>query len=222
MLGAVSGGQADWVVDYTAIDWARVALVVIDVQNDFVDGAMPVPGTVEILPQLRHLVEAFRSAGRPIAHVIRLYSASGGDVDLVRRADIESGRRVVSPGSSGAEIPYALTGGTPVRVDAELLLTGAPQILGEREVLLYKPRWSAFHRTRLQAWLEQQNVSSVVVAGCNLPNCPRATLFDASERDLPAGLVIDAVSQTSPERLADLRRIGVHGLTVDQVVHALG
>lgn len=207
--------------DYTAIDWARVALVVIDVQNDFVDGAMPVPGTVEVLPQLRDLVEVFRSAGRPIAHVIRLYDPSGVDVDLVRRADVESGQRVVSPGSRGADLPAVLTGGTPVRMDAELLLTGAPQTLGDREVALYKPRWSAFYRTGLPAWLDEQDVSSVVVAGCNLPNCPRATLFDASERDLPAGLVVDAVSQTSPERIADLRRIGVHALTVEQVLHAL-
>ena len=209
-------------VDYTAIDWARVALVVIDVQNDFVDGALPVSGTVEILPQLRDLVEAFRSAGRPIAHVIRLYDPSGVDVDLVRRADIESGQRVVSPGSHGADLPAVLTGGTAVRMDAELLLTGAPQTLGDREVALYKPRWSAFYRTELQAWLDEQDVSSIVVAGCNLPNCPRATLFDASERDLPAGLVVDAVSQRSPERIADLRRIGVHALTVEQVLHALG
>ena len=26
-------------------------------------------------------------------------------------------------------------------------------------------------------------VDTIVVAGCNLPNCPRATLFEASERD---------------------------------------
>jgi len=61
----------------------------------------------------------------------------------------------------------------------------------------------------------------VVVAGCNLPNCPRATLFDASERDLRAVLVTDTVSQSTPERLADFRLIGVNLLTAEQVVAAL-
>lgn len=50
----------------------------------------------------------------------------------------------------------------------------------------------------------------MVVAGCNLPNCPRATLFDASERDYRAVVVEDATSQVTPERLHDLRLIGVN------------
>jgi nicotinamidase-related amidase len=75
--------------------------------------------------------------------------------------------------------------------------------------VIFKPRWSAFHRTELEALLHAQNCDTVVVAGCNLPNCPRATLFDATERDFRTVLVSDAVSQTSPERVADLERIGV-------------
>jgi len=54
-------------VDYTKPEWARSALLVIDMQNEFVlaDGASPVPGTAEILDRLAELVEAFRRAGRP-------------------------------------------------------------------------------------------------------------------------------------------------------------
>jgi len=46
-----------------------------------------------------------------------------------------------------------------------------------------------------------------VVAGCDLPNCPRATLFEAGMRDLRTVLVTDAVSRTSDERIADLAAI---------------
>jgi nicotinamidase-related amidase len=63
-------------------------------------------------------------------------------------------------------------------------------------------------------------VDTVVVAGCNLPNCPRATLFDASNRDFRTVLVTDAVSQASPERLADVERIGVERRTTREVVAA--
>jgi nicotinamidase-related amidase len=75
---------------------------------------------------------------------------------------------------------------------------------------MFKPRWSAFYRTDLDRHLHDLAVTTVVVAGCNLPNCPRATLFDASERDYRSVLVTDATSQATPQRLHDLELIGVH------------
>lgn len=101
------------------------------------------------------------------------------------------------------------------------MLAGQPQSVGPDEVIFYKPRWSAFFRTELQSWLAERQVMSVLVAGCNLPNCPRATLFDATERDFRAGAVTDAVSQVRPDRLADLALIGVQQVTVDEVLQHL-
>lgn len=208
-------------MDYTAIEWSTSALLIIDVQNDFVDGAMPVEGTKEILPQLAGVIAAFRTARRPIAHVIRLYVPGGSDVDLVRRRDIEGGLQAAAPGSSGAAIPISLTQDRSVELDTDYLLAGSPQLLSDDEAIFYKPRWSAFFRTDLLEWLTGRGVTSVVVAGCNLPNCPRATLFDASERDLRAALVADATSQVTQERLADLALIGVHTCTAREIQAAL-
>jgi nicotinamidase-related amidase len=109
-----------------------------------------------------------------------------------------------------------------VVLDPAALLAGRPQTIGEREIVLYKPRWSGFYRTALEAWLREQGCDTVVVAGCNLPNCPRATLFDASERDFRTVLVRDAVSQVTEERVADLERIGVNVVTVDSLRKAVG
>lgn len=205
--------------DHVRPHYDTSALVLIDVQRDFIDGAMPVPGTAEVLPRLVALAEGFRAAGRPVAHVIRLYQPGGSDVDLVRRASIEAGVSIVAPGTPGAGIPSSLVG--DLEPDGDLLLSGEPQPLGEREVIIAKPRWSAFHRTGLEEWLRGWDVDTVVVAGCNLPNCPRATLFDASERDLRTVLVTDAVSQTSEERLADLQLIGVTLAPTDAVLARL-
>ena len=109
----------------------------------------------------------------------------------------------------------------PVRLDSALLLARQMQSVGKREVVLFKPRWSGFYRTGLEEWLRQEGCDTVVVAGCNLPNCPRATLFDASERDFRAVLVTDAVSATTEERLVDLERIGVHLYTTETAIDAL-
>jgi len=208
--------------DHLSPDFERCALLIVDVQEDFIDGAMPVPGTREVLPRLAELAAGFRAAQRPIAHVIRLYPPGGSDVDAVRRADIEAGAKVVAPGTAGAELPaMLLPEGTAVALQSERLLAGEPQELSAQEAIWFKPRWSAFYRTGLEDWLRARGVNTVVVAGCNLPNCPRATLFDATERDLRAVLVTDAVSQTSGERLQDLRLIGVQLLAAAEVVASL-
>jgi nicotinamidase-related amidase len=206
--------------DFISPHWEHSALVIVDVQADFVDGAATVPGTAEVLDNLTRLADAFRRHGRPVVHVVRLYDRAGHDVDLVRRALIGSGASVVAPGTEGSQIPPSLLP-TRVDLDPDLLLSGALQQVGPTEHVLYKPRWSAFHRTRLQDHLDALGVDTVVVAGCNLPNCPRATLFDATERDYRAVAVTDATSQTTPERLADLALIGVTAVTTDEACRGL-
>ncbi|WOC12431.1 cysteine hydrolase family protein [Gordonia sp. MP11Mi] len=203
--------------DYLDPHWSTSALVVIDVQYDFVDA---VAGTRDVLPALVHLTHAFRAAGRPIVHVVRSYVAGESDVDVVRRASIEAGDAAAQPGTVGAQIPVELLPGA-VELDWDLLRSGAPQSVGPEERVLYKPRWSAFHRTRMDDVLRVAGVDTVVVAGCNLPNCPRASLFDASERDYRTVVVADATSQVTADRLADLELIGVRVRRVDDVVQGL-
>ena len=208
-------------MDYTTPRWASSALLVIDVQQDFLDeGPAAIPGTTAVLPRLAELVAAYRTAGRPIVHIVRLYVPGGSDTDPPRRASVEAGARIVAPGSPGSRLASAVLGDRDAELDAETLLAGKPQQLGDAEVVLYKPRWGAFHRTGLEQLLRDQGVDTVVVAGCNLPNCPRATLFEASSRDFRTVLVTDAVSMTTPERLADLAGIGVHLATTAEVVDA--
>jgi nicotinamidase-related amidase len=210
--------QSGGVSDYLSPEWSSAALVMIDVQQDFVDGPSAIPGTAERIGAMADLARAFRGALRPVIHVVRSYRAGESDVDSVRREAIESGAAAAQPGTPGARIPSVLVDADP---DWELLRSGEPQQVGTDEFLLYKPRWSAFHRTPLAALLREMGITTVVVAGCNLPNCPRATLFDATERDYRAVLVVDATSQTTPERLADLELIGVRLHTVDDVAAAL-
>ncbi|MGX9673613.1 cysteine hydrolase family protein [Mycobacterium sp. HM-7] len=200
--------------DYTSPDLARSALVLIDVQNDFVAGPSTVDGTAERLPAMARLLDAFRTAHRPIVHIVRLYVPGGSDVDPPRRAAIESGRQIAAPHTDGAAVPTELLAHP---LDYDSLLAGGVQHVAANEVVMFKPRWSAFYRTSLDEHLRDLAANTVVVAGCNLPNCPRATLFDASERDYRAALVTDATSQVTPERLADLALIGVKTLTTAEV-----
>ncbi len=194
--------------DFVAPEWDRSALLLIDVQSDFVTGPSAVAGTAEKVTVMARVAATFRAAGRPIVHVIRFYEPGDDDVDLPRRAQIRAGQQLAAPGTDGSQIPAGLLP-FQVTLEPELLRAAKFQQVGRQEHIMFKPRWSAFYRTGLDKHLRLHDVSTVVVAGCNLPNCPRATLFDASERDYRTVLIQDATSQVTDERLHDLTLIGV-------------
>lgn len=209
---------------YTVPQFDHSALVLIDVQRDFLDGgALPVAGTSERLPLMRTLVEAFRSAGRPIVHVVRLYD----DVDvallpdLPRRAAVAAGAPIVRPGSSGSQIATELLPAGSPDLDTDLLRSGQLQQLADGEFAMFKPRWDAFTGTRLDEFLRSTGVSTVVIAGCNFPNCPRASIYGASNHDFRTLVASDAISGATPERLDELRLLGVPHAGADEIIAAL-
>lgn len=209
---------------YTAPNFARSALLTIDVQRDFSVPNAPayVDGTDAVLAPLQRVVEAFREQRRPIVHVVRLYRPDGGNVDACRRRDIEDGARVVAPGTEGAELVDALKPTPETKLDAESLLDGQLQSLGDREWALYKPRWGAFFQTRLEEFLREKGINTVVVTGCNFPNCPRTTVYEASERDFRIVMIPEAVSGTYDRGLEELENIGVRLMSVGQCRDSLG
>ncbi|HVE96140.1 MAG TPA: isochorismatase family cysteine hydrolase [Pseudonocardiaceae bacterium] len=205
---------------HIAPDLGRSALIVIDTQVDFIDGgAWPIPGTTQILPNIARLLAAYRAAAAPIVHVVRLYD--GDDVDLLRRAAIAAGAPIARPGSAGSQIaPDLRLPGAP-DLDAPALIAGHLQHLGPHEVAVWKPRWSAFYRTDLDQHLATLGVHTVVFAGCNYPNCPRASIYDASERDYRVLLASDAISGVEKHHLEEAGRIGTVQATSDLIIQML-
>lgn len=197
---------------------ASAALLTIDVQRDFSSpgGAAEVPGTREAIPAMRRVVDGFRRHERPVVHVVRLYRPDGSDVDLARRALVAGGHQLVAPGTAGAELADELKPDATVSLDAEGLLSGRLQRVGPDEWIVYKPRWGAFFRTPLAEHLDRLGVDSLVVCGCNFPNCPRTTVYEASERDFRLALVTDATSGLYERGESELADIGVRLLTAGQ------
>lgn len=197
--------------EYTTPRPERSALLTIDVQNDFTRAGAPaeIEGTAAALPRMQRLTAAFRTADRPIVHVLRLYKGDGSNVDRCRRAAIESGADIVRPGTAGAELVEELKPSPDVGVDAETLLRGDLQRIGPHEWLMYKPRWSALYRTGLEDFLAARSIDTLVVCGCNFPNCPRTTVYDASQRDYRVVFVPDATSGVYDRGIEELEAIGV-------------
>ena len=196
------------------------ALLTIDVQCDFTAPGAPaeIPGTAEAAGRMGRLVGAFRDRDAPIVHVVRLYRRDGSNVDPCRRAAIEDGASIVAPGSDGAELVDDLKPSASTRLDPDVLLAGDLQRIAEAEWAMYKPRWGAFYDTPLAAHLDSLAVDTLVVCGCNFPNCPRTTVYEASERDFRVVLAADAVSGTYERGLEELADVGVAVTGTDEVV----
>jgi nicotinamidase-related amidase len=198
--------------DYTTPDYNRAALLTIDVQRDCTLPGAPfeIPGTFEMLPNMKSLVQAFRAAQKPIIHVVRLYLADGSNVDACRRRVIELGMRILVPESYGAELVEELKPETEPNLNSTSLLKGELQQIGAKEWIIYKSRWGAFYRTPLETHLRDLDINTIVLCGCNFPNCPRTTIYEASERDFRIVFASDAVSQTYKRGLQELKNIGVN------------
>ena len=202
----------------TAPEFDASALITIDTQRDLLDdGEFPIPGTSAVLPVMREVVEAFRAVARPIVHVIRLYEQDGSNAERCRRELLAGGARLVVRDTDGCQIARELLPDPDTRLDAELLLAGRPQSLGPHEVAIFKPRWGAFYRTSLEEYLREAGASTVVFSGCNFPNCPRTSIYEASERDFRVVVVRDALSGLYERGERELLNIGVELLTARDV-----
>jgi nicotinamidase-related amidase len=218
---------------YTNADWQNSALITIDTQNDFTlpNSPFKITGTLEIVPKMRQVLDTFRSMCKPIIHVIRLYNPDGSNVDLCRRRAVaELGKKLVIAGTKGAELVEELKPSSSsssslscskLSLDTELLLQGEPQQVTANEWIMYKPRWGAFYATPLENHLHKLNVNTVVICGCNFPNCPRTTVYEASERDFQVVLIKDATSKVYEQGLQELENIGVELMTSVDCVAAL-
>jgi nicotinamidase-related amidase len=211
---------------FTSADWENAVLLTIDTQNDFTLPNSPfgITGTFDIVPKMRQVLHAFRIAGKPIIHAIRIYNPDGSNVDLCRRRAVaDLGNKLVIAGTQGAELVNELkpSSSSKVRLDTELLLKGILQEVASKEWIMYKPRWGAFYATPLENHLRKLNTNTVVICGCNFPNCPRTTVYEASERDFRVVLISDATSNTYERGLHELDKIGVELMTADDCVDSL-
>ncbi len=207
---------------YTEPTWPKSALITIDMQCDTLDGqAFEIPGTSAILPRMSALLHTYRKANKPIIHIVRIYTSDGGNVDLCRREFVEQGAPLVLANTPGSQLAPDLLPRVGVTLDTDILLSGGIQTMGPQEEVIYKPRWGAFYHTPLEQHLRKMEVQTLVFTGCNFPNCPRTSIYEASERDFRLVLVDDAVSGLYDQGKREMQNIGVELLSTDQVIDAV-
>ena len=169
---------------------SRTALIVIDMQNDFVEPGAPrqVPGATNIIPTIASTVERMRGQGDLIVWACRVYSADGSNVEAARKPLFSRAPYAVS-GTRGAAL---VDGMVPLPEDLSLVT----------------PSYSAFFRTDLDLKLREAGVSKIVACGVDLSRCVRATLVEAVSLGYECSVLAPAVASRNDEvlnaNLADL------------------
>lgn len=184
----------DTMDNYTAPEWGSSVIITIDTQCDTLDGQpFEIPGTTAILPRMKSLLKEL----------------------------IKKGARLVLAGSPGCQLAPDILPGEGILLNEDLLLSHGIQTIGTNEVVIYKLRWGAFYKTPLKQYLSEQNISTLIFCGCNFPNCPRTSIYEASERDFRVVVVDDAVSGLYDQGRHEMRNIGVELLSTSQVIEAV-
>ncbi|XP_024979683.1 probable inactive nicotinamidase At3g16190 [Cynara cardunculus var. scolymus] len=188
-----------------AADDTRTALLVIDMQNDFVlpDGSMRVDGGLAIVPNVIKAVEVARRRGFLVIWVVREHDLLGRDVELFRRHLYADGKpKPTSKGSKGSELVDGL-------------------VIKEEDYKVVKTRFSAFFATNLHSVLLGAGINSLVVTGVQTPNCIRQTVFDGVALDYKSvTVIIDATAAATPDihaaNIFDMKNIGVLAPTLEE------
>ena len=185
-----------------------IALLIIDMQNDFVleDSPYRVAGARAVVPKIQGVLAEFRRRSLPVFHIVRVHRADGSDVEIIRQEKFRSR-------------PFAVAGTPGAAVIDEL----APR---KGEYIVEKVRMSAFIGTELDLMLRTLGVSKVFITGIQTPNCIRTTVFDAIAFNYPVVLVDDAVGAASEEihraNVCDMENIGVRIVKTADVPGLLG
>lgn len=163
---------------------ASPALVIVDMQVDFVDPDSPstcAPMAQERLPDIRRLLATARAAGIPVFFTQGLVAPDLSDVGLWKGWAHRTGLCQIE-GSRGAEIVPEL----------------APQ---NGETVVPKRRPSGFFGTDLHALLQARGVDTLLLAGASMSGCVRATAVDAFSNDYLTSVVRECVVDRTEEVL---------------------
>jgi ureidoacrylate peracid hydrolase len=157
------------------IDPSTTAMIVVDMQNDFVAPGAPMqsPAGLAMVPTLQRALTCCREAGIPVIYTAHVHRPGGYDQGLLAHAP-QIGRG------------EALVDGTP---GSTIFPAVAPH---EGEIVISKHRFSAFYGTDLEIILRGLGVTTVLITGVTTENCCHATARDAFFRDFQVVFLSDA------------------------------
>ncbi len=189
-----------------AIDVAKTAVIVVDMQNDFGSkggmfdrAGIDISGIQKAVGPTAKVLASTRRAGVKIIYLKMAFRPDLSDlgapdsVNRVKHLQFGVGKTVRAPDGTESRILIRDTWNTEIVPELK------PQ--GD-DIVIYKHRFSGFYQTDLDAKLKQLGIKYIVVTGCTTSVCVEATVRDAMYRDYSCVLLSDCMSQpTFPNSL---------------------
>lgn len=192
-----------------------IALVVIDMQRDFAEpggfGASlgnDVGRITRIVPDVKRLIEGFRSAGLPVIHTMECHRPDLSDLPPAKR---NRGNPMLKIGDEGPMGRVLIAGEPGTQILAEL----APV---DGEIVIEKPGKGAFYATPLGDILKERGIEQLVFSGVTTEVCVQTTMREANDRGYECLLAEEATESYFPEfKTAAINMIKAQGAIVGWV-----
>jgi nicotinamidase-related amidase len=179
-----------------AFEPARTAVVMIDMQRDFLEpggfGALlgnDVATLRAIVPACVRLLARARAHGMTVIHTQEAHDAQLADCPPSKRA---RGRLACGIGDPGPLGRVLVAGEAGAGFVAELL----PQ---PGDIVLRKPGKGAFHATGLDAILHGRGITHLLIGGVTTEVCVQTTMREANDRGYECLLVDDCAASYFPQ-----------------------
>jgi biuret amidohydrolase len=191
------------------IDTVKTALVIIDMQRDFLEPGgfgealgNDVSGLRKVIAPLRRLLCAARAAGLTIIHTREGHRP---DMTDAPRAKVERGAPAMRIGDRGPMGRILIRGEPGHGIIPELApLAGEP--------VLDKPGKGAFYQTDLDLMLRNCGIVTLFVCGVTTEVCVHTTVREANDRGYRCIVVADCCGSYFPEfHEVSLRMISAQG-----------
>lgn len=177
------------------VDVDSTAVLVIDMQNDFVEVGAPLefPEGRRVLPTIQKVLDAARQCGMPVIYAAHVHRADGSDLGIHRDLypPVAAGEALVD-GARGGEIHPELAP-----------LPG--------ELVIKKHRYNSFYATDLEIVLRGLGVETLVLVGMTTECCVLGTARGALERGFRSVVVSDACAS------CDYPDLGVGAMSADEM-----
>ena len=190
----------------------QTALVVIDMQRDFVEpggfGASlgnDVTLLHNAIAPIAALLAAWRTRGWPIVHTRESHKADLSDCPPAKRLRGEPSLRIGDPGPMGRLLIRGEAG-------TAIIPALAPQ---PGELVIDKPGKGMFWSTGLHEMLHAQGITHLVFTGVTTEVCVQTSMREANDRGYDCLLIEDATESYFPEfKAAALAMIAAQGAIV--------